>query len=80
MEIGSTVTVTLEEAKALRKKGYLPRRDLVTMMYVGLPAPVVQANRSIAGQQSPTKFAPKKEWTAAEHAFANRKIAEASEG
>lgn len=75
MQIGDTITVTVEEAKALRKQGYLPRGDLVTMMYVGLPDSSVQSNISIASAKGVARR--RKGWSAADHAFAARKIAEA---
>ena len=38
MNIGETITVPYEEAKALRKQGWKPRNDIVVMMFVGVPA------------------------------------------
>jgi hypothetical protein len=88
MQIGDTITVSKEEAKALRKQGWMPRGDIVTMMYVGLPEERQQASKrpprdpSTLSQNrkavNSRNWRAKRVWSPAEHAFVARKLAEAS--
>ena len=76
MQVGETRTVTIDEAKAMRKQGWMRRDDIVTMMYVGLPDSSVRSNISIASEKG-GEAVRRKTWTSADHAFVNRKLAEA---
>jgi hypothetical protein len=66
MKIGTTRTVSYEDSRRLRKEGWMPRNDIVVMMYVGKPEKPAPSNRSRANRL---------EWTIADHAFVDRKIA-----
>lgn len=68
MNIGDTVTVSYEESKKLRKVGWMPRHDVVVMMYVGQPKPPSVHERGIRSRC----------WTQADHDLADRKMAEES--
>ena len=76
MNIGDTITVTYEESKRRRKEGWKVRNDIVVMMYVGLPDSSVRSNISIASEKG-GEAVRRKTWTSADHAFVNRKLAEA---
>ncbi len=78
MNIGDMITVTAEEAKALRKQGYMPRSDLVTMMYVGIPNAAVPSNRSIASAKGGEATRRNMGWSKKDHEFVARKLAEAN--
>lgn len=74
MQIGDTITVPYEESKRRRKEGWKVRNDIVVMMYVGLPDSSVPSNYEAAA----TRRTRKRGWSAADHEFVARKLAEAS--
>jgi len=75
-KIGDTITVSKEEAKALRKQGWMHRGDIVTMMFVGRPPKSVKSNMTIASEIACEKTRGKS-WLKSDHEFVARKLAEA---
>lgn len=76
--IGETRTVTKEEVKALRKQGWLPRNDLVVMMFVDQPDTSREKASQAAKECWKARRAKNGGWTDKQHAFVARKLAEAS--
>ena len=66
--LGSKITVTYDEARKLRKEGWRPCPDVVTMEYVGKPD-AVPSNRQKANAR-PRRTG----WTDGDHDFVNRKL------
>ena len=75
--VGETRTVTKEEAKALRKQGWMPRGDLVVMMFVDRPDDSRRNYVEAAKKTWETRRAKSDTWNKSQHAFVARKLAEA---
>lgn len=76
-EIGHTVTVSKEEAKALRKQGWMPRGDLVVMMFVDTPDTSREKASEAAKKCWQERRARNGGWSDKQHDFVARKLAEA---